>query len=203
MDATILKITDYLLLKSSHLQDIGLFHGKMGIAISLFAYAHQYKDRLIEEFAWELLQQVYDGVHTDMPIGLENGLCGIGYGATLLYKYNWVDCDLNSVLADIDEKIMERDPRRIMDFSLRSGVGGLPLYLALRQRVNGSIETFDKQYLKELGEKTSYEGSTAAETDLLNLLNAPSFGESEYIDKPIGIDGGSAYYVLKQSLIHD
>mgnify|MGYP002516169988 CR=1 FL=1 len=203
MNSEIRNIVDYLLLKSSHLPGVGLFHGKMGVAVALFAYANQFNDKLMEEYAWDLLQQVYDGIHQDMPIGLECGLCGIGYGATLLYEYRWVDCELNSILADIDEKIMERDPRRIKDFSLQSGIGGLQLYLAFRRRVNGAIKTFDSQYLKELHGKITNNNSNVKETHLLNLLNVPPFGESEYIDKPIGIDGGSAYYVLKQSLTHD
>lgn len=58
------KIVDYLLLKSPYIQDIGLFHGKMGIVFSLYAYAKKYNDRLLEDFAWDLLQQIYNKVHT-------------------------------------------------------------------------------------------------------------------------------------------
>ncbi len=203
MDTTLRKIADYLLLKSSYIRDIGLFHGKMGIVTSLFAYANKYDDKLMEEYAWDLLQQVYEGVHSDLPIGLENGLIGIGYGVTLLYENKWVEGELDSILSDIDEKIMERDPRRIKDFSLRSGIGGLLLYLTIRERANGAPATFDSQYLTELHDKVLNNDFKVRETNLIDMLNMPSFKETDYIDQPIGIDGGSAYYVLKRSFLHD
>mgnify|MGYP004598061519 CR=1 FL=1 len=200
MDTRLRKITDYLLLKSSYLRDIGLFHGKMGIAVALYAYANRYQDSLMEEFAWDLFQQVSDGVHVDMPVGLECGLAGIGYGTTLLCGQGCVECDLNAILADIDAKIMERDPRRITDFSVRSGAGGILLYIALRQRTNGSLLTFDSQYLTELQSASANKFTLDLGTNIINILNEPPFADSEYIEQPIGIDGGSAYYILKNIL---
>ena len=96
MELKIKKIADYLLLQSSYMQEIGLFHGKMGVALALNMYSSQYNDKLMEEYAWDLFQQVYDKVHIDMPVGLETGLAGIGYGTTLLYKYGLVSCERNN-----------------------------------------------------------------------------------------------------------
>ncbi len=200
MDTELRKIADYLLLKSPYIQDVGLFHGKMGIVVSLYAYANKYGDSLLEDYAWDLLQQIYEEVHTDMPIGLENGLTGTGYGTSLLCKLGLVECDLNAVLEDVDTKIMERDPRRISDFSVRSGVGGLLLYLALRQSTGEPLLTFDNQYLTELESATAGRLKLNPNTSLLDLLNKPSFGVDDYIEKPVGIDGGSAYYILNDIL---
>ena len=200
MDTELRKIADYLLLKSPYIQDVGLFHGKMGIVVSLYAYANKYGDSLLEDYAWDLLQQIYEEVHTDMPIGLENGLTGTGYGTTLLCKLGLVECDLNAVLEDVDTKIMERDPRRISDFSVRSGVGGLLLYLALRQSTGEPLLTFDNQYLTELESATAGRLKLNPNTSLLDLLNKPSFGVDDYIEKPVGIDCGSAYYILNDIL---
>ena len=94
---------------------------KWDLLLLCMSYAKRYSDSYIEEYAWDLLQQVYDGVYADMPIGLEFGLAGIGYATALLYEKGWIECDLNGVLSDIDSKIMERDPRRITDFSARTG----------------------------------------------------------------------------------
>ena len=101
MDQKIKKIADYLLLRSSYLQEVGLFHGKMGVVVALYMYSSKYNDKLMEEYAWDLFQQIYDKVHIDMPVGLETGLAGIGYGTTLLYKYGLVICDLNEILMDV------------------------------------------------------------------------------------------------------
>ena len=199
MKQNLSKIIDYLLLNSMYILDVGLFHGKMGIVLALFAYAERCKDKLLEEYAWDLFQQVYEGVHDYMPLGLENGLSGIGYGTAFMCANGWVGCDLNAVLADIDEKIMQHDPRRLKDYSLRSGTGGIQLYLDLRRTVCGSLQTFDGSYLSELKLITEYQPKFHGE--LCDFLEEPSFLMTEYIEKPIGIDGGSAYYLLKESLL--
>lgn len=194
------KIIDYLLLKSLYTNEMGLFHGKMGIVLALYAYADRYHDKLLEEYAWELFQQVYDGVHVNIPIGLEYGLSGIGYGTALLCELGLVECDLDEILSDIDTKIMERDPRRITDFSVRSGAVGIYLYIAMRQRISGCILTFDSQYLTELQSAMKGKDVLSPSTNIISLLNEPSFTVEKYIDKPIGIDGGSSYYILKDVL---
>lgn len=200
MRKELLKIIDYLLLNSQYIQDIGLFHGKMGIVVALYAYANKYKDKLLEDYAWDLFQQVYDGVHSDMPISLEYGLIGIGYGTTMMCEQGWFECDLNDILADIDAKIMERDPRRITDFSIRSGAGGLCLYLSLRKKVCDIFSTYDRQFVEELQSVMSSKEIIVPETHITQILIEPSFAIDNYIDKPICIDAGSAYYVLKNIL---
>lgn len=200
MNDKLRKITDYLLLYSPYMHDTGLFHGKMGVVVTLYMYAEKFHDKLISEYAWELFQHIYDGVHSNMPIGLEYGLSGIGYGATLIYKHGLIDCDLNSVLAEIDSKIMEYDPRRMKDLSVRSGIGGLMRYIALRQSTGKPLETFDAQYLTELYTTAARMTACSNETSIMSILNAPPFPIEEYTEKPLGIDGGSAYYILKGTL---
>ena len=182
------------------MNNVSFFHGKMGVVVAMYAYANRYNDKFIEEYAWDLLQQVYDGVYTDMPIGLENGLAGIGYATTLLCERGWVECDLNAILFDIDCKIMERDPRRITDFSMRTGAKGLQVYLALRRKSGIPLLTFDERYIDELHSVLVNQSSFNATINILELLNKPGFPVHEYIDKPIKIDGGSAYYILKETL---
>ena len=192
---------DYQLLYSPYMRDIGLFHGKMGVVIALYMYSTKYHDELISEYAWDLFQQIYDGIYSNMSIGLEDGLAGIGYGTTILYKRGLVDCDLNSILVDVDSKIMEHDPRRMKDQSIRSGVGGLIQYIALRKSTGEPFETFDAQYLSELYVTAAPVISNYQETGLMNILNVPSFSIEEYTEKPLGIDGGSSYYILKDILV--
>ncbi len=194
------KIVDYQLLYSSYIQDIGLFHGKMGVVVALYLYAEKYRDELISEYAWDLLQQIYDSIYSNMPVGLEHGLAGIGYGTTILYKRGLVDCDLNSILVDVDSKIMDYDPRRMKNLSTRTGVGGLMRYIALRQSMDEPFNTFDTQYLSELYTTVASVIPICQETGILSILNAPLFSIDEYTEKPLGIDGGSAYYILKDTL---
>jgi hypothetical protein len=200
MNERLRKIVDYLLISSPYIHDIGLFHGKMGVVIALYLYSAKYRDELISDYAWDLLQHIYDNINSNMPIGLEYGLAGIGYGTTILYKHGLVDCDLNSILVDVDSKIMEHDPRRIKDMSIRSGVEGLMQYIALRKSTGEPFETFDAQYLTELYTTASPIVSVFQDKSIMSILNAPTFSIEEYTEKPLGIDGGSAYYILKDIL---
>ena len=200
MNERLRKIVDYLLISSPYMHDIGLFHGKMGVVIALYLYSAKYRDELISDYAWDLLQHIYDNINSNMPFGLEYGLAGIGYGTTILYKHGLVDCDLNSILVDVDSKIMEHDPRRIKDMSIRSGVEGLMQYIALRKSTGEPFETFDAQYLTELYTTASPIVSVYQDKSIMSILNAPTFSIEEYTEKPLGIDGGSAYYILKDVL---
>lgn len=194
------KIIDYLLLKSPFVQDISLFHGKTGLALALYLYADKHKDKLLNEYAYDLFQQVHEEIHTDMPIGLEYGLAGIGYATTLLYKHKLVDCDLNEVLSELDSKIMERDPRRMTDMNLRTGASGIRTYIQLRMTTNERLTSFDSLYLSELHKKTV--GSISEYNQpLLDILTPPDFSADEYIEKPWGIDKGSSYFILKSALL--
>lgn len=199
MEQTIRKIADYLLLRSSNMPEIGLFHGTMGVAVALYMYSSKYKDHLMEEYAWDLFQQVYDKVHVDMPIGLESGLVGIGYGTTLLCKYGIVSCNLNEILVDVDSKIMERNPLRMSDLSIRTGLGGILQYIALRKSIDEPLLTFDTAYLTKLRNRISIDTHLKTYTqlrDITSILTCPQFNIDDYINKPLGIDGGSAYFIL-------
>lgn len=197
METKLHKISDYLLLKSSFSKDISLFHGKMGIVLSLYLYASQHDDELLKEYAWDLFLQVHDSVHTDMPIGLEYGLAGIGVGTVLLCHHGGIDCDFNDILSDVDAKIMERDPRRMKDLSLRTGVAGLWYYLRLRETLGNGIKSFDRQYINELHLVYDESRMTGDVPNIMEMVNEPFFALDDYIEKPLGIDNGCSYYILK------
>ena len=197
MNININNIIHYIILKGPCIKDIGLFHGKMGLVVALYAYADKYDDKVLKDFAWDLLQQIYENVHADLPVGLEYGLAGIGYGITLLYKKGLINCDLNAALFEIDAKIMEHDPRRIADCSVRTGIAGLQLYIMLRQSTDQSLLTFDSRYLSELPSVAGYQTKSDPTTAVFDIINEPSFAISEYVENHIGIDGGSAYYIFK------
>jgi lantibiotic modifying enzyme len=195
------KIADYLLLRSSYMQDIGFFHGKMGVTVALYMYSSKYGDKLMEEYAWDLFQQVYDCVHTDMPVGIENGLAGIGYGTTLLCRHGLVECDLNEVLTDVDAKIMERDPRRMSDLSFRTGLEGLLQYILLRQSTGEPLLTFDSQYLTEFNSVLARSKQINSQPcNLIGKLLKPQFAIGAYTENALGIDAGCAYYILNDYL---
>ena len=61
--------------------------------------------------------------------------------------------------------------------------------------------TFDDIYITELNSVLASQSPFNANIDILELLNKPIFPIHEYIENPIIIDGGSAYYILKETLV--
>lgn len=196
------RLKNHLTLKCLELQDISLYHGKTGVALALYLHAHQRQDETLEEYAWDLLQTVHEGVNECLPYGMEWGLAGIGSGITLLKKKEVLDCDLNAVLADIDAKIMEHDPRRLDDYSFRNGALGLYSYVRLRFSTERHVTSFDSAYLAELQNllQKNFQSSPVPPLDFSADLQIPQWSKDDFLDKPLGLDGGIAYHLFYNNL---
>lgn len=146
------KMIPYLLLNSSHIANMGLFHGKMGIVLFFAHYGRHTGKMLFDDFAGELLDEIHEDISVNAEIDLENGLCGIGWGIEYLICNGFMEGDSDEILEKIDRKIMERDPRRIEDLSFRSGLGGIIFYALARLTSPRKAKNlpFDKQYIDEL-----------------------------------------------------
>ena len=194
------KIVHQLMLHSMDLPNVSLYHGKMGIVLALYSYATRKRDEHLKEYAWDLLQTIYDELSDTLPYGIEWGLSGIGVGITLLKKYGVFDVDLNAVLADLDQRIMSYDPRRLTDFSYRSGVTGIYYYLWLRTQVESPVQMFDSVYLKELYQNIQTHGVSVHclhhENYWYNELAIPAWSVNEYPNHPLDLDGGMSYFLI-------
>ncbi len=142
-----------LMFQANFLRDSGLFSGKMGVVLF---FAHYYKEssvELYENIADELMKQVLEKVHKELPIGLASGLCGIGWGIEYLIQNEFMEGYGVDICEEIDQKIMETDPRRIIDFSLETGLEGLLHYVSYH--IHGALikqttMPFDETYLTDL-----------------------------------------------------
>lgn len=147
------EIAESLMLKVYASADIGLFYGKMGIAIFFFHYARYTGRCYYEDFAEDLLDSVSSGLSSDMQWGLESGVCGIGWGLEYLVQSDFLSGDTSSLLQEFDAKVMEKDPERITDMSMETGLAGLYCYVMARiqsARINGKILPFDDLYCQKL-----------------------------------------------------
>ena len=142
----------YLAINSSFIENLGLFHGRMGIVLFFAQYGRAVQDKRYEDFAGDLLDEIYEEIHWDMPVNLENGLCGIGWGIEYLVQQGFMKGNTDEILADIDRKVMELDPLRMTDLSFRRGLAGIAFYVIAR--LNAHRETavlpFDNAYLHAL-----------------------------------------------------
>jgi lantibiotic modifying enzyme len=128
----LLRIVRHLIMHTRFLTDLGLYHGKMGIVLFFAHYARYSKESLYDEFAGELMNEIPEEIHADIPVNFESGLCGIGWGIEYLLQNGFMEGDSDEILSEIDKKVMERDVRRVEDTSTRTGLAGISYYVHKR-----------------------------------------------------------------------
>lgn len=159
MDLTLEEyIVHWILLRSSMEEEIGLFHGKMGLVLFFSHYSKYNGHPVYEDIANELMDELGEKIHSEFPISFSSGLSGIGWGIEYLLQNNFFEGDSLELCEEIDEKIIASDPRTITDFSLDTGLEGLLHYILMH--IKGNINQhsefpFNEIYLQRLYDTTS------------------------------------------------
>ena len=144
------QIANHLIINSSFLMDLSLYHGKMGIVLFFYNYAQYTGNPVYEEFAGELLDEIFEEVHDNIGIDFENGLSGIGWGILYLLKNNFIVGSPDDILEDIDKKILEVNLLKIIDLSLERGLAGIVTYLTNRLSVQYEKSCFYTDFISDL-----------------------------------------------------
>lgn len=192
-------LVNYLALQAVQVSGSGLFHGRMGIILSLYCHGVVHDNQSLCDYASDILQNTDDD-YFDGDLSLENGLSGLGLGFTLLYKAGMFKDNLNDILYEIDKKIMSVDPRRMEDYSFRKGALGVLFYIRTRLSVNQECVSIQKDYIQELEANIKRISCEAVRQELfVESLRQPSWKMEDYLEKDAGIDNGSAYYLIINS----
>jgi hypothetical protein len=145
------------MLNSSSINDIGLFNGKMGIAITFYLLGRDENNRVYTNFGNDLIDEISKTLSKDISIDFGSGLSGIGWGIEYLIQNHYVEGNSLKVCRQIDQKIIEFDPKRINDISLEKGLWGLLHYVLIHLKgcyLQKDICPFDTEYLNDLYTKT-------------------------------------------------
>ena len=195
------RVVNHLTIHNFAVHDLGLLNGKMGIAFLFYHYARFKKESLYEVLAGNLIEEICDNLHDNMSITIDKGLCGIAWGICTLLEEGFLDGDADEVLNDIDHKIMERDPMRMIDFSFRTGLEGIRSYVQARLSFAKNKQTtrpFDNMYIYALEKRVQKAGLPLKSVSPLDVIALPQLNETTDIMKlPLGLDGGCAGFVLK------
>jgi lantibiotic modifying enzyme len=128
-------IINTLLLNASFIDNIGLMHGKMGISIFFFHLARQTKNQIYEDYAGELIDEIYEEITANTPVDFENGLAGIGWGIEYLVQNGFIEADTDEVLEEFDKRILHEFTYHFSDdINLTNGLTGFTAYFAMRLR---------------------------------------------------------------------
>ncbi|WP_160217500.1 glycosyltransferase [Parabacteroides distasonis] len=144
----------YLIINSSFVEDCGLFHGRMGFVLFFAHLARTSQNPLYENFSEKLLMEIFEGLHKESSISLESGLCGIGWGVEYLVQNGLMKGNTDEILKDVDTRVMEYDPRRMVNKDFRRGLAGVLIYVMARlSSPRGNRQRpFDDEYLQVLRE---------------------------------------------------
>lgn len=127
------RITNSLLLNASFIDNLGLMHGKMGITIYFFHLARETKNQIYEDYAGELIDEIYDEINIDTPCDFGNGLAGIGWGIEYLVQNRFIDADTDEVLEEFDKRIIHEITYHTPDeIGLFEGLAGYVVYFSKR-----------------------------------------------------------------------
>lgn len=126
------RISNYLIINSSYLDNIGLLRGKMGIVIFFYHYSLLTNNKLYKNIAEDLIDDIYQDMHKNSQINFENGICGIGWGFQYLIINNFVEAVDQDVFRSFDELVLSRNIYWIHDCSLNKGLAGIAYYILIR-----------------------------------------------------------------------
>ena len=117
-DVLLEKIANHYLFYGSFYSDLGLYNGKMGMVIFFFHYARYTGNSLYEDFAGELLDDIYEDITDNISF---SQLCEIGWGILYLLQQGFVEGNADEVLEIIDERIelQHSEYMNIMEHYLR------------------------------------------------------------------------------------
>lgn len=152
IDERLHRIANILLLNTSFIDNLGLLNGKMGIAIFFYQYFRHTGDKIFQDYANELIDEIYEEINTNTPIDFANGLTGIGWGIEYLVKNSFVHADTDEALSEIDNNVYRNSLYRPFLLDNDSDLFSYGLYYVSRLREKGNDDDnlntlFKKQHL--------------------------------------------------------
>lgn len=200
------RMVHHLILKSPFINDLGLFHGKMGIALFFFEYGRSTGCDVYTDIAEELLDDIWALIDAELSISFESGLSGIGWGIEYLLQNRFISGDGNEVCEEMDRIIMQTDLCRLDDQRLDTGLEGLFYYVSARMQGAASQKNplpFDRRYREDLHLVNSFFDMDDLDAfynrypvSVFPFLSSALLTEETYVSASLGLKDGLAGFLL-------
>jgi len=82
-------------------------HGKTGIAIFFLLLSRATGNKIYEDYAGELIDEIYEEISVSTSWDFENGLAGIGWGIEYLVQNGFIEADTDEVLTEFDNRLFQ------------------------------------------------------------------------------------------------
>lgn len=199
------RISYHLITSVGFINEIGLYHGKMGIAIFFANYSIFMNNKIYNEIAIEILDDIIKNINKETPVNFESGLCGIGFGIEYLLENKFIFGNSDEILQEIDKKILETDLTKFSNYSTRTGLRGFIYYIEKRIKSNTGNKkrklVYCNEYLSMINHiKTKTKINSINDNDLLFRIYNNKPTDNNINNWPIGIENGCAGFALKKIL---
>lgn len=197
------RISRYLIINSSSIENIGLYHGKMGIVLFFALYGRYINNKLFIEFAETLLDEIYEEINSETTIYFESGLSGIAWGIEYLVQKQLMFGDTDEILEDINNQIIDKLPRNINDYSLKKGVTGIEYYFFIHLSSKTKERSLSYQFLQNKLEFLNVENNSKMfDEDIDSFLNkifinTEILENKDLSDSSLGLEFGLAGLGIK------
>lgn len=139
-------LASYLKSTISYIQSSGLFYGRIGLVLFFYHYSKYSKNIKYAELADLLLSDIVAHVYKEIPVSLNNGLCGLGMAISYLFSEGFVDGDEDDVLFEIDKQIEKNISLDNTDLSFETGILGVLYYLVCRLSRTKRSDNFSSNF---------------------------------------------------------
>ena len=220
------KLIHNLILQSSFINNIGLFNGKTGIALTFAHFQKVTNNEIFNDIAYELIEQVIEQMDKSTDISLSDGLSGVGWGIEYLIQSNFFDGNSIEICKEIDKVMMTRDFKRIHNYSVETGIEGLLHYILIHikgcMQQESSLLPFDKMYMQDiwntLNSLSEYQISDNLHflsdkfknfylnekidytPNVIDFTKQPNIEKENFTKLGLGINGGISAILLNDSL---
>lgn len=107
--------------------------GTMGTVIFLYQYSRLTEDASYETLADNLLEEIINKISSDMSQNFKDGIWGIGWGIEYLVRNNYIEGDVDAILAEMDHiAVAQINKYTLEEIGLNRGIIGLGRYILAR-----------------------------------------------------------------------
>lgn len=191
-------VINHLILNANFLDNLGLFHGKMGVCITFAHLARYTNENLYDDLAWRLLDEIFDSISLN-SLNFECGLAGVGWGVEYLIQNNFFKGNSADILFELDNEILKLNLNCMNDKSIRTGVMGILLYISIRcKSSNFEGKSLYHSYFEDNKLKKIL---NIRDVDVLrNIIKHTNYDDYFYYNV-LGLENGCAGIILKNILL--
>jgi len=181
------KIYNHLLLNKIYLTNPGLYYGKTGCLLFFAHYARLFEDDVNGEIVSEITDDIFASVGAETAMGIQQGVCGIGWGVEYILQNRLMEGDSDEILADLDQMILRKEVKTIVshpDFT------GIVRYVAVRLTSpcgGGTDIPFPQDYLTELYQAAANHPASMSDLSIQNDINTirKTMAAGRFSEKPL------------------